>query len=416
MNGGWYTFQPALTLPILSAGLGRHDVGVSLIVDMASAVRRLGADDFERWAASRTVFLSSEMRDLGELRRIVADALRDAGFSVVMFEDLGGRDENAERAYLDGVARSDIYVGVVADRYGTMLPSNRSPTHEEYLEARRRGRRISFWLDRDGTQRQGHAVDFAQEVQAFHTTGQYSDADDLARSLLERLAEIAADDEAPWVKVGDACFRTSRTRDEGTTLMISAEVRDPDVIHALEAMRPDGFHRGTEVSIVMARHAGEGRITGVVTESAMSSIHEVELTAEVSWADGQGGSMEPSFNGLSPDDQTEIGLRVGLLGEPLPSDLDRHFGSMIDTSNPLADLNGLMLSPSAEEAVGRLLIVECLLGSGRAGRLVRFALGPAHLGERQIEVEYVEPQRHANQESGVRRIEGVYRFRPDANV
>lgn len=383
---------------------------------MASAVRRLGVDDFERWAARRTVFLSSEMHDLGELRRIVADALRDAGFSVVMFEDLGGRDEDAERAYLDGVARSDIYVGVVADRYGTMLPSNRSPTHEEYLEARRRGKRISFWLDRDGAQRQGHAVDFAQEVQTFHTTGQFADADDLARRLLERLAEIAADDEAPWVKVGDACFRASRIRDEGTTLLISAEVRDSDVAHALEAMRPDGFRQRTEVLIATGRRAGEGRVTGVVTETTMSSIYEVELTAEVSWADGQGGSMESSFNGLSPDDQTEIGLRVGLLGEPLPPELDRNFGFMIDTSDPLADLNGLMLSPSAEEAVGRLLTVEHLLGSGRAGRLVRFALGPAHLGERHIEIEYVEPQRYASHEPEVRRIEGVYRFRPDANV
>jgi hypothetical protein len=66
---------------------------VSLIVDSASAVRRLGPEEFSRWAATRTVFLSSEMRDLGQLRVVVADALRDAGVSVVMFEDLGGRDE-----------------------------------------------------------------------------------------------------------------------------------------------------------------------------------------------------------------------------------------------------------------------------------------------------------------------------------
>jgi len=39
--------------------------------------------------------LSSEMRDLGPLRVVVGAALRDAGLSVVMFEDLGGRDEDA---------------------------------------------------------------------------------------------------------------------------------------------------------------------------------------------------------------------------------------------------------------------------------------------------------------------------------
>ena len=177
---------------------------MTLIVDTASASRRIVADDFLRWAESRTIFLSSEMRELNSLRARVAGALRNAGFSVVTFEDLGGRDEDAERAYLDGVARSDIYVGVLADRYGTMLASGRSPTHEEYLEARRLGKRISFWLAQYASVRQGNAVDFAQEIQALHTTGQFADADDLVERLLQRLAEIAADDEAPWIKVGDA--------------------------------------------------------------------------------------------------------------------------------------------------------------------------------------------------------------------
>ena len=111
-----------------------------LIVDTMSAVRRLDDWEFRRWSASRTVFLSSEMRELGGLRATVAAALRETGFSVVVFEDLGGRDQEAERAYLDGVARSGVYIGVLADCYGTMLPSGRSPTHEEYREALRRGK------------------------------------------------------------------------------------------------------------------------------------------------------------------------------------------------------------------------------------------------------------------------------------
>ena len=78
------------------------------------------------------------MRELGPERRAVAAELSALGMRVVRFEDLGGRDDDAVTAYLDGVARSDVYLGVVADRYGTMLPSGRSPTHEEYREARRR--------------------------------------------------------------------------------------------------------------------------------------------------------------------------------------------------------------------------------------------------------------------------------------
>jgi hypothetical protein len=382
---------------------------VPILVDTASAVRRLERDAFARWAATRTVFLSSEMRELGELRRTVARALRDAGFSVVVFEDLGGRDEDAEHAYLDGVARSDIYVGVVADRYGTMLATGRSPTHEEYLEARRRGKRISVWLQRDAGGRQGNAADFAQEVQAFHTTGQFTDAEDLSGRLLQRLAEIAADDEAPWVKIGDVLMRASRIRDEGAAIVVITEVRDPAIVHALEGMRPDEFHRGDPVPIVTARRAGEGRVTAVVTETQAAAVHAVELTADVVWADGRPDSMEASFSGFSPDDQTEIGLRAGLLGEPLPAQLDRSFGSMIDTHDPLAELDRLGLPPSTEESIARLLVVERLLGRRRASRLTQFALGPDHLGERRVEIEYIEPQRYTNESPQTRRIEGTRR-------
>jgi len=349
------------------------------------------------------------MRELRPLRAAVVAALREAGFSTVAFEDLGGRDEDAARAYLDGVARSDLYVGIVADRYGTMLPSGRSPTHEEYLEARRRGKRVSFWLQRDATQRQGHAVDFAQEVQALHTTGEFVDADDLVRRLLSRLGEIAADDQAPWVKVGDVCLRASRIRDEGAAIVISAEVRDSAIADVLESLRSNGFHRSVAVPVVTARRAGEGRVSAVVTETRTTSAYEIELTADMSWADGRGGSMEASFNGLSPDDQTEVGLRVGLLGEALPPQLDGSFSVMIDTSDPLAEVDGLMLPPAAEEGIGRLLVTERLLGGGRASRIDRFSLGPANLGGRRVELEYVEPRRYTNREAGVRRIEGERR-------
>jgi hypothetical protein len=81
---------------------------VPLLVDMASAVRSLAPDVFARWAATRTVFLSSEMRELGDRRPTVSGALRDAGFLVVVLAairerlDLEGRFVNAwiERSVL----------------------------------------------------------------------------------------------------------------------------------------------------------------------------------------------------------------------------------------------------------------------------------------------------------------------------
>ena len=148
------------------------------------------------------MFISSEMKDLLDERRALASALRDMGLKVVMFEDLGGREDDAETAYLDGVARSDIYLAVIADRYGRMLPSGRSPTHEEYRAARRLGLRIAAWVATDGSGRQGDARDFVDELQQFHTTGGYADSASLVSSAVERLGEIAAEEDVPWIKLG----------------------------------------------------------------------------------------------------------------------------------------------------------------------------------------------------------------------
>jgi Domain of unknown function (DUF4062) len=378
---------------------------MSLIVDTASATRRLVADDFRNWAETRTIFVSSEMRDLGSLRTRLADALRAAGFSIVLFEDLGGRDENAERAYLDGVARSDIYVGILADRYGTMLASGRSPTHEEYLEARRLGKRISFWLARDARGRQGNAVDFAQEIQAFHTTGQFADADDLVERLLQRLAEMAAYDEAPWIKVGDACIRANVIRDEGSAITLEAEVRDLTIARYLDGLRPGQWGRSTDIPIALAGRAGTCRVTRVVSETRSAAVRQVELSAEVRWGEGRGGAMDAGTIGFSPDDLTEVGLRAGLLGETLPAAL----GSMqflFDASDPLLDLPA-GLPAAAEQAVGHLLISERLLATGKAEYISRFALGPAHLDQRRVELIYGDPQRYTNVEPRERQIEGT---------
>lgn len=63
-----------------------------------------------------------------------------------------------------------------------MLASGRSPTHEEYAAARALGRRISVWGQADGSNRQGNARDFLDEIRVFHTTGQFAAPDDLANS------------------------------------------------------------------------------------------------------------------------------------------------------------------------------------------------------------------------------------------
>lgn len=196
-------------------------------------------------------------------RRVVADALRKLGLDVMMFEDLGGRDDDAQAAYLEGVARSDIYIALIADRYGIMLPSGRSPTHEEYREARQRGLRVAVWVAADGSARQGDARDFVAEIQTFHTTGSWTTIDGLVASVEARMREMAAEEDSPWVKLGDVIFRASSVADDGRTLTVEMRSRDGDVLAALEGLRPDGWNRAPDLVVTTADRCGTARVVQV---------------------------------------------------------------------------------------------------------------------------------------------------------
>lgn len=135
---------------------------MTLTIDLSAASRLVCDEDFRNWANSQTMFLSSVMGELADERRTVAAALEGAGFTVRCFEDFGGRDDPPDAAYLSEVAAADIHVGVVADDYGTMQSSGFSPTHEEYNEARRLGKRVSFWARTGGSRRQGNARRFIE--------------------------------------------------------------------------------------------------------------------------------------------------------------------------------------------------------------------------------------------------------------
>lgn len=383
---------------------------MALLIDLTSTSRRLGGEDLRTWAQEHTAFISSEMGQLRPEREALAHALRQQGMNVVMFEDMGGRDEDAKRAYLEGVARSDIYIGFVGDRYGQMQASGRSPTHEEYLRARQLGKRISFWVAQDDSSRQGNARDFVQEVQTFHTTGRFSNSEDLARRVVERISEMAADDEAPWVKVGDAVLRVMVFRDFGDSFEIEAEIRDTAVAHFLEGLRPNRWGQSSQTPLSTSQRSGSATIEQVTSESQSASKWKIKLSGQVDWGDERADVMAAGTGGYSPEDLIEIGLRAGLLGEEPPDSLGM-MEFMVNTSDPLAELRPVPLPESSAQPVARLLLTEQLIGGGRIARIEQFALGPEIQGERQLSLSYLERRRYSNVEPARRTIEGAWRSR-----
>jgi hypothetical protein len=94
-----------------------------LIIDRASSAIQLADDEVRAWAAAQRVFVSSVIEGMGDERRAAADAIIEVGAEPVWFEGLGGRDQDAEQAYLAEVAASNTYVGILGSRYGRPDPT-----------------------------------------------------------------------------------------------------------------------------------------------------------------------------------------------------------------------------------------------------------------------------------------------------
>jgi hypothetical protein len=69
-----------------------------------------------------TIYLSSAYEDLKAHRRIVFEALRQAGYQVIAMEDYVATDKRPVETCLADVVCSDIYVGLFAFRYGYIPP------------------------------------------------------------------------------------------------------------------------------------------------------------------------------------------------------------------------------------------------------------------------------------------------------
>ena len=384
-----------------------------LTIDLAAAARRLSDEEFFAWAQSQTVFLSSVMGEFKLERRAVATTLEGLGLTVRWFEEFGGRDDGAADAYLGEVRTATIYLGLLGDSYGTMLTSGEykgySATHAEYLEARARGKRISFWERRPADHREGHARRFLDEIWVFQVTGRFETAADLVAGVERRLREMAAEDLTPWVKVGDVIIRAAEVRMSGDTLTSRARVYDPGVLRALTELAGMGQGwGGSDVRVTAGNRSGIGRVETVEEASTSGAFSEVELKARVRWVD-RGDSGAVATAGYSPEELTEVAVRVGLFGEPMPDRLHQ-MSFLVAAEDPLAELQTMHVPEGSVQSLSGLLVVESLVGSGRAGGVERFVIGPPRDNQRHIEIGWWEPRRYSNVTPQLRRVTGTRRW------
>ena len=102
------------------------------------------------------------------------------------------------------------------------------------------------------------------------------------------------------------------------------------------------------------------------------------------------------FDGLEPDEVTDAALRAALLGEP--NRRARHsMGFLPEIADPLQPLRDAGVPDEIVRPLAELMVVDELLGSGRAARVTRFRLGTSIGGRRRLELEWEPPRRYANE-------------------
>jgi hypothetical protein len=353
-----------------------------ILIDQRSASLTASEQDVRVWSGGRRVFVSSLITDMPEERAAVRAAIGAVGATPVMFEDLGAQDISAEQAYLSGVRSSEIYVGMWGPRYGVRMPDGYSATHAEFSEAERHGLRLCLYVhgdqtgDMDGAQR-----DLISSARNLYTTSPWSDPADLERRVQRRLEELAGDDLAPWVRVGNAVFRATEIVNDGRSVTVTADIRS-DAVHAELVRMRDGRGRILPFSAPNVAHGVQ--LSELSTRTVTTVGHQERIVLAIK--DQQSSPMQQvSINGVPHTEVARRALSDGLFGTSTLGDV----AFLAHPVDPFESLRGSGLDDSILRPLARLFFGERLLTEGIASRIESFALGPSHQGSRRLRATWI---------------------------
>jgi tetratricopeptide (TPR) repeat protein len=247
---------------------------------------------------TRRVFLSSTYVDLRAHRERVRDTLLSLSLFPVGMEHFGAHGEgDATEISTDHVGSADLYLGVVAWRYGTILQgSARSVTQQEYEEAGRLGLPRFIFLSDPATETQDgpdavfpaatrdpeHSAQlaaFRAEIGRTHVVDFFTTPEDLAArvatSLSSYLLRLQREELAPKA-------RAPRDLPPRATGFVGRERELAALTHAL---RSDG-QEGAAVALVGM--AGAGKSTLAAETVAALAADAAAFPGGVTWVRGDG--------------------------------------------------------------------------------------------------------------------------------
>jgi Domain of unknown function (DUF4062) len=217
------------------------------------------------------VFISSTSVDLADERRVVIDALLEAGYIPVGMELFNAATEKVWPVIERLIDGCDYYIVIVAGRYGSVRPNGMSYTRSEYEYARRIGKPCLAFLHRRPERLPSHLVEPTAtryaKVQQFRRLLEEEllcktwerGADELARKVVNSLnAAVVQTPQPGWVR-GDSL--------EGIAAQVKRDLIDPARAAGIARISPDG-----QAGPVMSEHIAGSRSIAIMSTSAARVI------------------------------------------------------------------------------------------------------------------------------------------------
>lgn len=296
-----------------------------LIVERAVAPVPLADEPFREWMHDRGIFVSSLMDpEMQPFRDRLRSGLLSWGARPEMWEQLAPRDASPERAYLEGVDRSNVFVLLLGTRYGVTDQSGYSPTHKESNRAKEQHlTRLLFTKgDVRPTDRDGRLNDWLNSLFAELSGGTFLTPDELWTRVEARLRETAAEEQQFWIKLGRYIFpgnvEQKRSRD-GTTIRLTARVRTPAVRNALLRLADRFAGSNSPDRITWSHYSLKVSVTEVNASSSRAGEDAIEIVCEVprDWSGGAEWSFADVGYGGGPsrEQMIELWVRWAFFGE-----------------------------------------------------------------------------------------------------
>ncbi|MFA5499996.1 MAG: DUF4062 domain-containing protein [Candidatus Omnitrophota bacterium] len=148
------------------------------------------------------IFVSGVQKELKEERRavkdfILADPLLSEYFDVFLFEDAPAKSKSAETVYLEEVRKSDIYIGILGQKYGAIKAGKISPVESEFREAKKVHKTILIYIKGENGQndkKRDHGIqrlikEISDSKQGF-SRKRFNNSEELTRSVYASLLDF----------------------------------------------------------------------------------------------------------------------------------------------------------------------------------------------------------------------------------